>query len=98
MADQVMSLNLDVVNTAINQISILTSDIQTRNKKFIELLNSKNEATGGKFALLKTLEERIIAEAQNFDKVLDAQEEIKQSLSRYAELAEEANDDSAFRM
>lgn len=98
MADQIMSINTDVVNTAINQISVLTADIQTRNKKFIELLNAKNEVTGGKFALLKTLEDKIVQEAQAFDKVLEAQEEIKASLSRYAELAEEANDDSAFRV
>ena len=98
MADQVMSINTDVVNTAINSLSVLTADIQTRNKKFIELLNTKNEATQGKFQLLKTLEGKIIEESQNFDKVLEAQEEIRQSLIRYTELAEQANDDSAFRV
>lgn len=97
MAEQVMSLNTDVVGTAVNQISVLTADIQTRNKKFVELLNSKNEATQGKFALLKQLGVRVREEAANFDKILEAQEEIKAALQRYTELAEEADDDSAFR-
>lgn len=97
MAEQVMSLNTDVVGTAVNQISVLTADIQTRNKKFVELLNSKNEATQGKFALLKQLGVRVREEAANFDKILEAQEEIKAALQRYTELAEEAADDSAFR-
>lgn len=97
MADQVMSINTDVVNSAINQIAILTADIQTRNKKFMELLRSKNEATQEKFQLLKTLETRVIEESQNFDKMLEAQEEIREALVRYTELAEQANDDSAFR-
>lgn len=97
MGDQVMSLNLDVVMSAINQISVMTADIQTRNKKFIELLNSKNEATQGKFQLLATLEGKVRDEAQNFDKILEAQDEIVASVNRYAELAEQANDDTAFR-
>lgn len=97
MAEQVMSLNTDVVGTAVNQISVLTADIQTRNKKFVELLNSKNEATQGKFALLKQLGVRVREEAANFDKILEAQEEIKAALQRYTELAEEADDASAFR-
>ena len=96
MAEQVMSLNTDVVGTAVNQISVLTADIQTRNKKFVELLNSKNESTQGKFALLKQLQVRVQEEAANFDKILEAQEEIKAALQRYTELAEEVNDDSAF--
>lgn len=96
MSEQVMSLNLDVVVTAINSISVMTADIQTRNKKFMELLRSKNEATQGKFQLLATLEEKIKVEAQNFDKMLEAQDEIIQSVNRYAEMAEAAQDDSCF--
>ena len=97
MADAVMSLNSEVVGAAINKISVLTADIDARNKKFIELLTEKNEATQNKFQLLVTLQARVVEEAENFGKLLEAQEEIKASLRRYEELAEEANDDSAFR-
>ena len=94
---QQMSLNYDVVSAAVNRIETLTSDIETRNKKFISLLQEKNDATQGKFALLKTLQTRVEEEAANFKKLVAAQEEIKDSLERYSNLAEEANDDSAFR-
>lgn len=96
MAQQ-MSLNLDVVAAGVNRIETLTHDIETRNNKFISLLQEKNDATQGKFALLKTLQGRVEEEAENFKKLIEAQEEIKQSLDRYSDLAEEANDDSAFR-
>lgn len=97
MSGQVMSINTDDVGAAINQISTYTADIQTRNKKFLELLREKNDATQGKFALLKQLEVKIVEEAKNFDLLIDAQEEIKDSLRKYTLLAEEANDDAAFR-
>lgn len=96
MGDQVMSINTDVVGAAVNELSVITADIQTRNKKFLELLNQKNEATQGKFALLAKLEEKVADEVNNFNKALSAQDDIKVSLQRYIEMFEEANDDSAF--
>ena len=77
---EVMSINTEAVGAAINQISVYTADIATRNKKFLELLSEKNKATQGKFQLLKTLEES------------------RTALGKYSSLAEEANDDSAFRV
>ena len=56
---EVMSINTEAVGAAINQISVYTADIATRNKKFLELLSEKNKATQGKFQLLKTLEEKL---------------------------------------
>lgn len=94
---EVMSINTEAVGAAINQISVYTADIATRNKKFLELLNEKNQATQGKFTLLKTLENKLTEESHNFDALIGTQEEIKDALNKYAELAEEANDDHAFR-
>lgn len=97
MAAQIMSIDSEAVGSAINQISIYISDIDTRNKKFLQLLQEKNEATQGKFKLLKTLEERVIEESQNFNELIKASEDIKDSLRRYEEKASEADDDTEFR-
>ena len=95
---EVMSINTEAVGAAINQISVYTADIATRNKKFLELLSEKNKATQGKFQLLKTLEEKREGESRNFDALIQTQEEIRTALGKYSSLAEEANDDSAFRV
>lgn len=97
MAAQVMSIDSEAVGAAVNQISVCISDIDTRNKKFLALLQEKNDATQGKFSLLKTLEGRIQEEANNFQGLIAASENIKDSLRRYAEMAEAADDDSDFR-
>ena len=95
---EVMSINTDAVSAAINQISVCTADIATRNQKFLDLLRQKNEATSGKFTLLTTLEKGLETETVNFNKLIETQEEIREALNRYADLAAEANDDSAFRL
>lgn len=95
---QVMSIDSEAVGSAINQISVCIADIDTRNKKFIALLQEKNEKTQGKFALLKTLEARVAEEADNFTQLIATAESIKDSLRRYEGMAEEANDDSDFRV
>lgn len=98
MSNQMMSLNTEVVGATINQISNLTADIQTRNKKFLELLQEKNAFTKGKFDLLVALEQGIVKESQNFDALIEAQEDIKEALRQYTELIEEANDASQLRV
>lgn len=94
---QVMSIDSEAVGAAVNQISVAIADIDTRNKKFLALMQEKNEATQGKFSLLKSLEDRIQEEAENFKTLIQATEDIKDSLRRYAEMAEAADDDSDFR-
>jgi len=97
MSDQVMSVNLELVGSTINQISVCTAYIQTLTKKLNDLILEKNKDTQGKFALLNTLSARVEEETHNVEKLIEAQEEIKESLRQYSDLAEEANDDSAFR-
>jgi Tfp pilus assembly protein PilN len=97
MSDQVMSVNLELVGSTINQISSELACIQAVTLKLHDKILEKNNATQGKFALLDTLSARVEEETHNVEKLVEAQEEIKQSLNRYAELADEANDDSAFR-
>lgn len=98
MAQQQMQLNTELVGATIQRISTLTEDIQSRNQKFLTLLQEKNSHTKGKFDLLVKLEQGITKEAQNFEAIIAAQEEVKAELFKYSELIEEANDSSALRV
>lgn len=91
---QQMSIDTDKVGAAVNRISVLMADIKTRTTSFIAKVNEKNQETEGKWKLIMTLEQRLTEESKNIDEIIEAQESIKQALDRYAEKAEEANDDS----
>lgn len=92
-----MSINTEIVASAVNQISMDIADINTRLNRFLALLEEKNDQTGGKFAIVKTLTNKMQVEVTNVQKLNEACDQIRDTLQRYIELAEEANDDSAFR-
>lgn len=92
-----MSINTEAVASAVNSISVDIADIQTRLNRFLALLEEKNSQTGGKFAIVKTLSQKIEKEAKNVQALNESSDQIKDTLQRYIEIAEEANDDSAFR-
>lgn len=94
---QQMSINSEAVASAVNQIDVAIADIETRNKKFLELLEEKNDQTKGKFPLVKALMPRIEEEANNINKAIEATEAIKESLRKYENLAEDATDTSWMR-
>lgn len=96
MAAEQMSLNMDAVGAASNQIGTYITDIDTRTKKFLSLLDEKNQQTDGKFPLFVKLRERLAEDKKNIERLITQQEEIKEALTRYAALAEEASDASAF--
>lgn len=91
-----MSINTEVVGSAVNMISVDIADIETRIKRFHVLLIEKNDQTKGKFAIVKKLTEKVEQEVQNVTGLNAASEEIRNALSRYIEIAEQANDASAF--
>lgn len=97
MGSNQMSIDSEAVMAAVNQIDVAIEDINTRNKKFLTLLDEKNQATQGKFGLIKTLQDRVEDEAKNINQTIEATEMIKESIRRYEGIAEEANDDSEFR-
>ena len=97
MSQSVMSLDSEAVAVAVNSIDIAIQDIQTRNNAFLDLLEEKNNQTKGKFALIKTLSEKVREETVNIKNAIEAVESIKEALRRYEDLAEQANDDSDFR-
>ena len=96
MGNNQMSIDSEAVMAAVNQIDVAIEDINTRNKKFLALLEEKNQATQGKFGLIKTLQERVGDEAKNIQQTIAATETIKESIRKYEDLAGAANDDSAF--
>lgn len=98
MGTQQMTIDSEAVAAAVNMIDVDIADINTRNQKFLALLDEKNSQTKGKFALIKSLKDRVEDETKNIQQTIEATEAIKESLRRYEELAEEANDDSAFRV
>lgn len=97
MGNQQMTLDSQAVMAAVNQIDVCIADIDTRNKKFLSLLEEKNAQTQNKFTLIKTLQERVSDEAKNIQQAIAAAESIKESIHKYEALAEDANDDSDFR-
>lgn len=92
-----MSINTERVGTAINRISQLTSDIKTRTDAFVTRLIEVNTNTKGKWKLIQTLQTRVEVEQKNVGHIIEAQETIIHALNRFSEMAEEVNDDSAFR-
>lgn len=93
-----MSIDSEKVTAVVNQIDVCIEDIHTRNTKFLSLLEEKNQQTQGKFGLIVSLQDRVADEATNIKKAIDATEAIKEAIRKYEDLAEEANDDSAFRV
>ena len=93
-----MSINTEAVGSAVNSISVDIADIQTRLNRFLALLEEKNNQTSGKFAIVKTLSQKIQKESRNVQALNESSDQIKEVLQRYIEIAEQANDDSAFRM
>ena len=97
MSQQQMTFDSEAIAAAVNQIDVAISDIETRNNKFIALLEEKNNQTHGKFPLVSALKPKVEAEAQNFKAAIEATESIKESIQRYQNLTEEANDTSWMR-
>lgn len=95
---QIMSIDTDKVASAVNQINELVGEIQKKNTEGIALLEAANQKTENKFSLLTTLETRIREEAGNLNKLASSSDVITEALNRYADMASEANDDSAFRV
>ena len=90
-----IAINTDVVGSAVNRISQLVSDINTRTDKLLQTLKEKNAETKNKWTLLKKLEDKLTDEANNVKAIENAVEEIKAGLNKFIELAEEADDASA---
>lgn len=97
MASGQMTLDSAAVAAAVNEISVCIDDINTRNTKFLALLEEKNNATQNKFTLLKTLQTRIEEEAGNLQGAIAATEAIKDSIRKYEDMAAEVDDDADFR-
>ncbi len=98
MTNGQMSINTEAVASAVNAVAIDVADIHTRLKRFLALLEEKNNQTKGKFAIVKTLSTKIETEVQNVQGLNDACDQIREALNRYIEIGEQANDDSAFRI
>lgn len=92
-----MAINTEVVGSAVNQISIDVADIQTRLQRFLALLEEKNQQTKGKFAIVSTLSARMQQEVANVKALEEVVDTIHETLNRYIEIGEQANDDSMFR-
>lgn len=88
-----LSINSEKIGAAVNEISVLIADIDTRNKALINLLDEKYQQTNRKFGLMNTLKTRIEQEATNIQNTIEATESIKESIRKYTEMAEEASDD-----
>ena len=93
-----MTVDSEAVAAAVNMIDIDISDINTRNQKFLALLEEKNMQTKGKFPVIKSLKDRIVNEAKNIQQAIAATEAIKDALRKYEELAAAASDDTVFRV
>lgn len=93
---EMMSINTERIFPALNEISVRIQDIETRNKKFLALIEETNQRTDGKFALMKALQTKVEEEAVNITGSVQAVEEVEQALQKHIELAEEADDASVF--
>lgn len=96
MAQQ-MSIDTEKVGSAINRISQLTSDISTRTNAFVQRLTELNTSTGGRWSLIQVLQTKIEKESANIAGIVEAQDVIMRALDKYAELAAEVDDASAFQ-
>lgn len=91
------SFNAEEVSISVNKISMLIADIDTRNKKFIELINRSNQKMNNGLLPLVTLESRISEEQRNIDQILKDIDQIGIDLRQYGAHMDDLNDDSAFR-
>lgn len=87
---QQMALNYDAVSSAISQISVLVSDIETRNNKFVQILQESNEKTQNKYPVTMKLHEKITEEANNFKKIITAMTELQVAVQHYSGNADDA--------
>lgn len=92
-----LQIDVDAIRASVNRIDTCITDIATRTQKFIELVEEKNKESGNSVALINTLGDKLQAENENIQKVLEAQNEIKANLQKYIEMLEDATDDGAFR-
>lgn len=86
-----MSINMDVVTTAANQISQLVTDLDTRTKKYKQQVEEAHNTTGGKWTLLGKLKQSLEAEVRCVSDINTALDSIKESLNRYADLMAEVD-------
>lgn len=94
---EIVSINTEAIMPAVNEISVRIADIDTRNKKFLSLIQETNDRTEGKFALIKALQEKVEEEAINITESVKAVEDIEQALNEHIAMAEMADDDSVFK-
>lgn len=94
MSQNQMTIDSEAVTLVVNQIDVAIEDINTRNKKFLALLEEKNQQTQGKFPLVAALKPKVEQEAQNLQACVEATEAIKEAIAKYQNLAEEATDTS----
>lgn len=98
MASEQIMIDTDLVGQAINNISQLTANISAANKRFMDLLQEKMNQTQGRNQVIKTLASNMERETQNFQAVLAAQESIVESINKFIELVNDADDDSGLRI
>lgn len=89
-----ISINTDIVGSAVNRIDTLCQDIQTRVTKFADLVAEKNQQTDNKWKLLAKLQDKVNEEVGNVKAINESLEETKTNLNRYIEAVAEADDDS----
>lgn len=92
-----MNFDSEAVYSAVNQIDVAIADIETRNKNFLAQIEEKNQRLNNKFAIIKTLEQKVKEEADSIKHTIEACDAIKEALRKYEAQLDEANDDSEFR-
>lgn len=95
---QSVQLNEEAVNAAINSIHASFDTMQASLNAFLKLLNEKVEESDRGFPAISSFESAMNRELQNFKGLEDLVEEIVAITKRYTEQANEAADDSAFRI
>ena len=90
--NEVIQLNTEKLSTSIDKISAEVSAIEDDINRFSQLLTEKNEATHGKFNVLKTLSGRMEEQKTKLNAMNGALDEILHTLNSYIERAEEAQD------
>lgn len=98
MSSQQLTFNAEAVAATVNQIDVAIADIDTRCKKYISLLEEKNAQTSNKWPMIKTLQATVEKEAQSIQNTIEACEAIKEAIRNYEIMADEASDDTDFRV
>ena len=93
-----MQIDEQAVRRAITIIDQQLSKVLDETKKFKNAIDKANDSMHNNFAPTVSLSQLIEAEEKNFDKVLQAQQDIIDSFKRYNDIAEDANDDRDFRI